>query len=103
MDPAYLDYLLIAAGTFALTSLGFAIAWLRARERAIRAEEQPAEPTVTDIAARFDRLEQLAEDTARELERLAEAQRFQSRLLAERSVAALPRTAESADGFSTPH
>jgi hypothetical protein len=86
MDPAYLDYLLLAAGGFAMAALGFAIAWLRARERAVRAEAQLAlgheQQLGAAAEARFDRLEQLAEANALEIERLAEAQHFQGRLLA---------------------
>ena len=89
MDPAYFDYLLFAAGALAATTLGFAVAWLRARERAVRAESRlasGAERLGTGAAeARFDRLEQLTESVALELERVAEAQRFQAKLLAGRA------------------
>lgn len=84
MDPAYLDYLLIATGTLTLSTLGFAIAWVRARERAIRAEQSP-ERVAAGIDARFERLEQFAEGTAFEVERVAEVQRLQGSLLAERA------------------
>lgn len=113
MDPAYLDYLLLATGTFALTTLGFAIAWVRARERAIRAEQAPAR-LAAHAEARFDRLEEIAESTGLELERLAEGQRFQSKLMAERTGAALaplsanppvapPRSSASPVNANTPH
>lgn len=87
MDPAYLDYLLVSAGGFAVAAFGFAVAWLRARERAIRAESQLA---VVAAEARFDRLEQLAEANALEIERVAEAQHFQGRLLAGRTKESTP-------------
>jgi hypothetical protein len=86
MDPAYLDYLLLATAGFAATALGFAVAWLRARDRAIRAEAQlaadAAERLTPGAAQRLERLEQLAEHTALEVERVAEGQRFERELLA---------------------
>jgi hypothetical protein len=107
MDPAYLDYLLFAATTFAVGTLGFAVAWLRARERAIRAETRLSSGTPASLGAgietRFDRLEQIAEDTALELERLAEAQRFQSKILAGRSAEGAPRHEANPARVITPH
>lgn len=107
MDPAYLDYLLFAAGSFALAALGFAGAWLRARERAIRAEAQLAAGQAgrlgTAAEARFDRLEQLAEGTALEVERIAEAQRFQAKLLAGRSPEPPARLPATSGRVVTPH
>ena len=89
MDPAFLDYLLIAAAGFAATTAGFAAAWLRARERAIRAEARLSAADEARVGAgadvRFDRLEQIAEASALEIERVSEAQRFQAKLLAGRS------------------
>jgi hypothetical protein len=103
MDPAYLDYLLVAAGGFAVAAFGFAVAWLRARERAIRAESQLA---VVAAEARFDRLEQLAEANALEIERVAEAQHFQGRLLAGRAKEAAPQPPQAPgmpERVITPH
>ena len=74
--------LILAAGVFGASTLGFAVAWLRARERAIRAEERAALAPRGD--ARFDRLEQAVEAVAVEVERMSEGQRFVSKLLAER-------------------
>ena len=86
MDPAIIDYLIIAVGTLTASTLGFAVAWLRARERAIRAEAQSqlGQRSSGLAEARFDRLDQSVEALAIELERVAEAGRFQSRLLANR-------------------
>lgn len=107
MDPAYLDYLLFAAGGFALAALGFATAWLRARERAIRAEVQLAAERAgrfgTDVPARVDLLEQLAEGTALEVERIAEAQRFQAKLLAGRAPETPGKLPEKSGRVITPH
>ena len=75
--------LILASGVFAASTIGFAVAWIRARERAIRAEQQQgAQVPVGD--ARFDRLEEAVESMAVEVERMAEGQRFVSKLLAER-------------------
>jgi hypothetical protein len=106
MDPAYLDYLLFAAAGFALTMLGFATAWVRARERAIRAEQRTADMLASGAQARFDRLERLAEDVALEVERLGEAQRFQGKLLADRADSAAPHVPPSTarpPRVDTPH
>jgi hypothetical protein len=105
MDPAILDYLTLAVGGLSLTTLGFAIAWLRARERAIRAEERAELGRPSTIAeARFDRLDQSMEALAIEMERIAEAERFQSRLMANRvSGSAPPEHPPRAAGIVTPH
>ena len=76
--------LILATGVLGASTLGFAIAWIRARERAIRAEQRAAPPPASD--ARFDHLEHAIEAMAVEVERMAEGQRFVSRLLAERSA-----------------
>src|SRR5690242_12629941 len=74
--------LVVASGLFAASTLGFAVAWLRARERAIRAEQRLAPPLTGD--ARVERLERAMESIAVEVEQMAEGQRFVSRLLGER-------------------
>jgi hypothetical protein len=75
--------LILASGVFAASTIGFAVAWIRARERAIRAEQQLGAPAPVGDA-RFDRLEEAVESMAVEVERMAEGQRFVSKLLAER-------------------
>ena len=109
MDPAYVDYLLIAAGGFAMAAFGFAVAWLRARERAIRAEALAADQAELSGAAaeaRLERLEQLADVNALEIERMAEEQDFQARLLVDRAGQAPPRPVEAPgrpERVITPH
>ena len=110
MDPAYLDYLLIAAGGFAIAAFGFAVAWLRARERAVRAETQlaagHAELAGAASEARFDRLERLSEANALEIGRMAEVQDFQGRLLVRRPGEAVPLPSEAPElpeRVITPH
>jgi hypothetical protein len=67
--------------TLFATSVGFAVAWVRARERALRAETvmRPVAPGATET----DRLERAVDAIALEVERISEGQRFVTRLLAE--------------------
>src|SRR4051812_15367732 len=92
MDPAIIDYMMFAIIGLSVTTIGFAVAWLRARERAIRAELHGSAaagwlPAQTE--SRFDRIDQAVEAVAIEVERVAESERFQSRLMAERVVTPL--------------
>ena len=105
MDPAILDYLMLAVGGLTVSTIGFAVAWLRARERAIRAEERTELGRPSTIAeARFDNLDQSMEALALEMERIAEAERFQSKLLANRANAPVsPEHPARAPGVVTPH
>ena|SRR5215207_7786477 len=105
MDPAITDYLMLAVGGLTATTIGFAVAWLRARERAIRAEERSELGRPSLIGeSRFDRLDQSMEELAVEMERIAEAERFQSRLLASRSNApASQEPPPRVPGVVTPH
>ena len=49
-----------------------------------RRSPELAQHTLEEIAARINRLEQLAETTALEVERIGEGQRFATKLLSER-------------------
>ena len=91
-------------GTLFATTVGFAVAWMRARERAIRAELTRGRPA-TDADARFDQLQQAVDAVAVEVERISEAQRFTTKLLAERGSSAATRGAEHAAPLRviTPH
>ena len=71
-------------------AVGFAIAWVRARDRARHAEERLAERALPGGAS-TERVEQALETMAQELERLSEGQRFTTELLAGRSEAARPQ------------
>ena len=73
----------LAAGG-AITTIGFAVAWIRTRERAIRAETALAHYR-PDRALGGDRIEAAVDAVALEVERLAEGQRFVARLLSERA------------------
>ena len=100
-DPAIVDYLTFAVGTLAASALGFAIAWLRTRERAIRAEARLEQARPSTLAeARFDRIDGAIDAMTVELERIAEAERFTTKVLAGRGAA--PRRPD--DGrVITPH
>jgi hypothetical protein len=74
--------LVITSGVFAASTVGFAVAWLRARERAIRADAGVGPAPAGD--ARIDRLEHAMEAMTVEIEGMAEGQQFVSRLLAQR-------------------
>lgn len=76
----------IAASGLLATTVGFGVAWFRARDRALRAEAVlKTIPAGTD-PARFDRLEVAIDAIAIELERISEAERFQSKLMAGREM-----------------
>ena len=86
--------LLLATGLLSASTIGFAVAWVRARERAIRAEQRAGVPDATLTqdagASRFDRLEQAVDAIAVEVEQMAEGQRFVSKLLGERPLGERP-------------
>lgn len=85
--------LMMSTSGLFVTSAVFLTAWLRARERAIRAElGAPRQPRIP--AEREDsRLNQAVEAMAMELERVGEGQRFLTRLLADRVAAEANRDA----------
>ena len=113
--PQYFDgtlrehYLLLfgSAGAFSLVVGGLAAwigAWWGARRAARRAIEQAS---LHGSSARMElRLEHLAQSVdliALEVERIAEAQRFSARLLAERQPPAGAGPARREPGVITPH
>ena len=94
MDNDGTAQLLLLAFTLATSgAVGFAIAWVRARDRARHAEERLAERALSGGAS-TERVEQALESMSLELERLAEGQRFTTELLAGRSEAARPLPAD---------
>lgn len=65
-------------------AIGFArILWKRAGD--------PPRPLRDDTALRLERLQQAVDAMAIEVERISESQRFMTKVLAEKSPAALPR------------
>jgi hypothetical protein len=80
-DRELVVILFLMSFTLFSTTLGFAIAWIRARERALRAEGR-ARPLESSVSTQ-DRLERAVDAIALEVERISEGQRFVTRLLAE--------------------
>jgi hypothetical protein len=91
MDPDVANFAIVAVVIVAMVgSLGAIAKWL------IRGFNQkpPAReiPNVLQMEQRFDQLQQAVDAIAVEVERIAEAQRFSAKLLAEkRDAPALPR------------
>ena len=97
------DVFVFVAGIVAMGCLtGILVTWIK-----WRAGRQKAAPELTtrldEIADRIGRLDTAVDAIAVEIERISEAQRFTSRILAERGGApALPDKAR-AGGSTTPH
>lgn len=98
MNPDALEIALatmvVLATILGATTLGFAVAWVRARERAARAEARAAQETAPAILpgpapadrARLEALQQSIDAIAVEVERIGEGERFATRLLIERAA-----------------
>ena len=84
MDPALsgfaLGLLLAAAKVGAIGTFGFGIAWWRSRQKVRRLEATLPDPSL--LAERIANLEQMAEYSAGQLDRLLETQDALSRQLA---------------------
>ncbi|HTI62706.1 MAG TPA: hypothetical protein VL524_04305 [Gemmatimonadaceae bacterium] len=65
-----------------VTTVGFAIAWVRARERALRLRAEPIRRADVSLA-NADRLEDAIGAMALEVERIGEHQRYMTKLLAD--------------------
>ena len=95
----------IVIGVLFASTLGFAIAWARTRERALRAEL--AHRMMPPNAERqLGQLQETVDAMSLELERIGEAERFTARLLAERAQSSpgVPNQAARRDpGTITPH
>ena len=105
IDQELIAFLAFDAVVLLVTSIGFAIAFVRARERVLRERAERAQPRALE-SSRTDRIEQAIDAIAVEVERLAEAQRFTSHLLAERerTPAELPSVPRPApERATTPH
>ncbi|MBI3568506.1 MAG: hypothetical protein HY084_09950 [Gemmatimonadetes bacterium] len=87
MDRLIIDDILVFAGL--MTTLGviakITLTFAQRRRGLAGADDR----TLGEIAARLARLEQLAESTALEVERIGEGQRFTTKLLGEKSDAKL--------------
>ena len=93
------ELMVLALGGLSATTIGFATLWVRARERAIRAESLLEGARVG--AARSDTSGLALDAIAEEVERIGEGQRFLTRVMSEQANrAALP---SRAPGSITPH
>lgn len=86
MDPIFLSDLLVFGGLMALLGAVTKVT-LAFVERRKGLPDARTVAVLDDIAQRLARLEQAADATALEVERIAEAQRFTTRLLSERAGA----------------
>jgi hypothetical protein len=98
-DQDLVVFFMLTTCTLLATTIGFAVAWVRARERLLRSRiEQPA--PVELEPSRVDQLTTAVDTIAVELERVAEGQRFVTKLLAERVAPPAHRPGERS---ITPH
>jgi hypothetical protein len=91
MDPEVANFAVVAVIIIGMVaSLSGLTVWL---VRGVQRKPLPRQlPNVSDFEQRFDQLQQSVDAIAVEVERIAEAQRFSARLLAERSEAvSVPR------------
>ena len=101
----YLDEPLAVMAATAFSAAGLVLgAWWQRRRVAAPPPPSIDSADVRRIEARFDRLEALAETTTLEIERIAEGQRFTTKLLSERaSPSALPAASSDSARQRTPH
>src|SRR5690348_2341464 len=86
---------IVAIASVPITAIGVPIARAIAR----RLETRPQPPSVpSDVSARLERMEQAIDAIAVEIERVSEAQRFTTRLLADPGGQALGTGAPAASG-----
>jgi hypothetical protein len=91
-----LQLTVIVCGTIAfVTTVGFVRRYLELRQ-----ERRASAPT-DELATRLERIEHTVEATAIEVERISEANRFLSKLLADR--AGMPKPSGSPPRVITPH
>jgi hypothetical protein len=85
-DQDLINFLILSTGGLFTTTLLFAVLWIRARERALRARMALQSPE--SLSEDLTHLVQAVDAVAIEVERISEAQRFTALTLAERSSAA---------------
>jgi hypothetical protein len=93
------DLLILLSGGLLTTTIGFAALWVRARDRATRAESLLEGMR---MGGRGDSMSPALDAIAEEVERIGEGQRFITRIMSEhanRGELARPRT----PGSITPH
>ena len=87
--------IVVGSATYVATALGFGVALVRLRERAIRAETELLAARGNGTGSMIAEFGEAIRDMALEIERLGEGQRFVARVLTERS-SGVP-TARNAD------
>ena len=95
------DLLILASGGLFTTTIGFAALWVRARERAVRAESVLEGARM--MGSRSDATGPALDAIAEEVERIGEGQRFLTRVMSEQvnnRQAAIP---QRVPGSITPH
>ena len=93
------DLLILASGGLFVSTIAFATLWVRARERAVRAESMLEGARLG--VSRNDQSGLALDAIAEEVERIGEGQRFLTRVMSEQANrAALPGRAS---GSITPH
>jgi hypothetical protein len=93
----------LAASAFTIGGMVLGVLWQRGR--AWREARRERQLEAGQLEARLDRIEQIGEAMAVEIERVSEGQRFTTRLLSERMVAREPAAiplSRSAE-YRTPH
>lgn len=80
-------FFILTSGGLLVTTIAFAVAWLRTRERAFRAELLARNAQQGLDADSSGHMQRTIDAVALEVERVGEAQRFLTRLLSEREAA----------------
>jgi hypothetical protein len=91
------EMLFLLAGGLFTTTIGFAALWIRARDRATRAESLLEG---LRLGGRGDSMSPALDAIAEEVERIGEGQRFITRIMSEQQRGAI---APRAPGSVTPH
>lgn len=92
MDPDVANFAVVAAVIVVMVGALSAIVVGLVRALGRKPEQQRTFPNTAQFEQRFDQLQQSVDAIAVEVERIAEAQRFSAKLLAERSEpTSLPR------------
>jgi hypothetical protein len=89
MDGIWIPIIAIACAPVIAIGVPIARAWARRIEAQGQQPRMPSVPSVpSDLGARLERMEQAIDAIAVEIERVSEAQRFTTRLLAESGAGA---------------
>jgi hypothetical protein len=91
IPPEAIDIVRMFFVTVAVIALGIPL--IRAFTRRWERGQVAPPPTSPDVTARLERIERAVEAVAIEVERIAEAQRFSAKLMAEQASRALPGSA----------